>query len=476
VKIIVNRLSVKKEYREDSYKEFATMLETLGIDAVTDKRRIETHIASKPVFNVTIAVLIIVSVIIVGVELDMNIGYKLEERLGFFLADVLFTLIFFIEMLLRQNQLGWDFFLDPWNFFDYALIVVNCADVVADVLNSVGGGAKVATGMRIIRLMRVARHTKGLRPLLGMYMVVQGMVESLKTMVWTGLFLVIMTYVFAISLMTVVDTPVVWERMTESQLYMGSVYNSMMTIIQVFTLDDWASDIARPLLFDAHNTPAVIVLILAIIVCNYGILNLIIALMVERMSVMRKDIEAGNGKILSRIEQGVLTSLGNDFRRYDSDRNSELDHKEFMNLIRQPETSFKLRLLGFRLEEAESFFHIMDADHSNSISPEEFIQGLNRVRGLARGADICSLISFVQRQSLRARDNVHIIRNLSRQADKIQERLNEIGKRLHDEIHERNDRKQRSDDLWDQAQARTGVITNLDKDRRVQFPSVRHSY
>lgn len=389
----------------------------------------------------------------------------------FFFVDTFFAVLFFVEMLLRQNQLGWDYFADPWNFFDYGIVVVNCVDIVVSVMSIDGSGAQLASTMRVLRLLRVARSIRGIKMFFGMWMVIEGLVTSLKALVWTGLLLIIMIYVFGVSLMTLVDQePNIREEMANFYMYAGSVRNSLVTILQVLTLDDWASGPGRELM-EAGCTPGLVIIILAIVVLNFGVLNIIIALMVEQMARLIKSAETSNGKKIGKTEEQILASLGYDFHEADVDDSGELDIDEFLALIRTDAIAFKLRLLGIQIEEAESFFYLMDVDNSGYLSPEEFIDGLQRIRGLAKGKDICQLICFAQRGAMKARDNCQVIRNLTQRADVIQERLNLLGRSLTWEVGDRKERNVRTTEMWDKAASRTKVLRKMDKERRISFPS-----
>lgn len=472
IRRIVESLARPKEPQPrhvgESYKNFPSFIQLINQDGLAARERTIRHVVSQPWFNLMIGIATGANVIIVGCELDQAQGMKLEDRMGFFMLNVGFTLLFFAEMLLRQNAHGWDFFLDPWSCFDYCLVVGNCVDVVASVLFS--DGSPMSTGaIRALRCMRFAKNCKGLKPLCGLYYVIQGLIESIRSMAWTGFFLLICTYTFAIMIMVIGDSPDMYTRYTDRELYFGCVVNTMLTVMQVFTLDDWSS-IARPILVQAGNSSGTILLIGAIIICNFGILNLIVALMVERMAQMHKEMEYTKRGILAKVEHQVLMSLKNDFQNMNISH-KELEHAEFVQLLRDPTVAFKLRMMGFQHDESESFFHLLDVDHSGGVSPEEFINGLQRVRGLAKGADICALIVFAQKHRALARYNVQIVRNVSKLADHIQERLNDVGRRMHEEIVDRQDGKVAAERLFATANARNRIIRGLDHDRHIQFPS-----
>merc|ERR1712151_977304 len=91
---------------------------------------------------------------------------------------------------------------------------------------------------------------------------------------------------------------------------------------------------------------------------------------------------------------------------------------------------YKLRLLGVMSEEAESLFDIMDADKSGSVTPEEFVTGLQKLKGFAKGQDLVQLICFAQKQCIRAGKFLEQLVELNEKADIVQTRLNSIGKSM----------------------------------------------
>jgi len=438
---------------------------------VGEDRRRKEHIASSWKFNATLVVMVIANSVILGVELDHPSGTKLEERFGYFLADLFFLIVFFAEMLIRQNQQGWSYFLDNWNLFDFLIVVFNCLDIVLAVTSV--ESARIATTIRIIRLLRASKYIGGVRLFRGAWLVIEGLVSSLRVLAWTGLFMIVVVYSLGVALATLVgQDPIVFERWNDADQYVGSVYRSMMTVCQVWTFDHWTSSLLRPL-SDLRQSSGVVILALAIVVCNFGVLNIVIALMVERLSKIKQEQDLKNGKFLKKIEEAVLQHLGDDFRRADANSDGDLDYKEFSRLIRQPHVSQKLRLLGIYGDEADSMFDILDADRSGTLTPEEFIDGLQRIRGPARSKDICALISFAQRKCNQAKQNVERTRRLIETVDSVQSRLDAAGKFLSAEVQDRKVMKERGLAVWRGARARHKVIDALDRDRGTAFPSLK---
>eukprot|EP00927_Polykrikos_kofoidii_P055731 TRINITY_DN49947_c0_g1_i1.p1 TRINITY_DN49947_c0_g1~~TRINITY_DN49947_c0_g1_i1.p1 ORF type:complete len:473 (-),score=106.44 TRINITY_DN49947_c0_g1_i1:157-1575(-) len=460
-----------KSKSDDSSRKMLTVFDQMNAESPEDIAYRKDHPAEEPLFNTIVALTILVNSVMLGFEVDYGRGTKIEDRLGFFLFDMLFFVFFLGEMLLRQQQLGWDYFVDPWNFFDYILLVLNCADISVAVSSQDASGLKLASAVRILRLLRVVRNIRGLKMFYGLWIVIQGMLDSLRTMLWVGTLLLLIVYCVAIALTTFVgQSDFAKDRWRYAELYFGSVYRSMWTVLQLMTFDAWASDIARPL---AEVSPlGTAVLFLTIVICSFGVLNVIVAVMVERTLTIARENKDRTAQVLAKSEQELLKSIEKAFSNTELDENEEVDFEQFTELIQSPQVGYKLRLLGIQASEASGLFELMDADRSGKVSPEEFGEGLKKLRGPAKGEDLVTLICKAQQQSLRASRFVDRVKKLSEKADRIQDRLDEVGAGITEELRGRKEAGMRSEKVWKQAKERERVIQRLDIEKQLTYPGL----
>jgi voltage-gated sodium channel len=455
--------------KDDGPRRLPTVFEQMNAELWEDVHKRRIHTAASPRFNLTVGAAILINAILIGIEVDYGRGDKLEDRQVFFIFDVFFSVGFFIEMLVRQNQLGWDYFLDPWNVFDYVLVVLSCVDLAVSIADE--GSMAAVRIIRLLRILRIVRNIRGIRMFRELWMIIQGLIDSLRTMGWVALLLFIIVYCISVVLTTTVGhSEYVRAHWRFSEQYVGTVYRTMWTTIQVITFDNWATDIVRPM----SNVSSITVWVyLAIItVCTFGVLNVIVAVMVERTLTIAKENRDIIGGVLEKTEKELLKSMAEDFFALDEDGSGELDFEEFQKLIRTPTFSFKLRLLGIFEDEAESLFDLMDADGSGTVSPEEFIAGLQKLKGPAKGQDLVQLICFAQKQCSRASRFCERISKLNVTADIVQARLHNIGKGMTCELKDRKQAEHRKDDVWRMAAERQTVIGKLDADRRLKFPAI----
>jgi voltage-gated sodium channel len=473
--MIVQRLLglVGRSYRK---KQLPTVLMQMNMEQQEEIERRAKHPASNTYFNLAITVAIMANCVLMGVEADYGQGETIQDRLVYFVCESISLIVFFVEMLMRQNQLGWDYFIDPWNVFDYVLMVLNAMDVVISLTRkpeaNMSANLKLAKIFRVLRLMRVSRHIRGLKML---EMLFQGFLNSLRTLGWMFLLLLMMVYIAALTVASLcADIPNISERWRFADQYVGSVAKTLWTMIQILTLDNWATDIGRPL---GEVSPlSLSVAIIMIIITSLGSLKLVISVMVRQMQEIAELGEEATKALLDKTENEILMSMAEEFAEADVDEYGEVTLDEFRRMLNKESLVMKLRLLGIQAAEAESLFSIMDADDSGSVSPEEFVTGLTRLRGVAKGEDLVQLICFAQKQCVRATIFVDRLRELNKKAEQLQLRMDGVGRGMSSELRMRDVQVIRNDDVWEKAAERQTFIGVLDKHRAVDFPSLAPDY
>eukprot|EP00931_Biecheleriopsis_adriatica_P003546 TRINITY_DN105348_c0_g1_i1.p1 TRINITY_DN105348_c0_g1~~TRINITY_DN105348_c0_g1_i1.p1 ORF type:complete len:479 (-),score=118.36 TRINITY_DN105348_c0_g1_i1:78-1514(-) len=452
-------------------KRLYSVMEQLHAQTKEDVMRVRKHLGSWKNFNAVIVCTILLNTIIIGLEVDMVQASQLENRLVFFIMELIFTLVFLVEMGVRLNQYAWDYFVDPWNIFDYALVILSCSDVVMSLADPNSPGMGLASTLRIFRLLRVVRSIKGVHAIAGLWLIIQGLLESLKTVIWVAMAMIVFLYCFGVALVTLAGQEVhIRELWLEAEIYIGTTPKAMMSMLQVVTFDRWAQDVVRPLI--KLQPLALIVIFGAIIVMSFGCLNILVAVMVAQVSAISKDGKMSAAKEREQTEQSILAAIIDELKENDDDGSGDLDFKEFKKLIRLPSLKSKLQLLGLRIDEAEGLFTIMDVDESGTVTPEEFIDGLQKVKGAAKGQDVLQLIGFAQKHCSRAAEFVERLSFLNGKADEIQERCNKLGLYLQAEVQDRSKAERRADQTWQAAAKRTVVIKKVDLDRQKNFPGL----
>jgi voltage-gated sodium channel len=171
-------------------------------------------------FNVFIFVVIIISAIIIGIETYSGIAANHKFLLKF--LDNLIISIFVLEIVLKIISYGkrpLNFFLDPWNVFDFVIVAV-CIFPAADT-----HFFAVFRILRVLRILRMITFLPKLRLLIG------ALIKSIPSMGYIILLIAILFYVYAIVGVFVFGA--------SDPMHFGDLHHTMVTLFKVLTLEGW---------------------------------------------------------------------------------------------------------------------------------------------------------------------------------------------------------------------------------------------
>ncbi|CAK0889124.1 unnamed protein product [Prorocentrum cordatum] len=169
-------------------------------------------------FETIVAGSIVFNAVAIGWNSDWSMRNIGSDRPIFFIAlDWIFLSVFMLELLLRMVAEGGQFFhyrakMFGWNMFDsgiIALTLLNNAEVLGVRLSVV----RVFRVMRLVSVIRVVRLMNGFMEL---RMMVDGIMNCGKTLLWSFLLLIVLTFIYA-----VVCLEFIAEWLTQAEQDMG---------------------------------------------------------------------------------------------------------------------------------------------------------------------------------------------------------------------------------------------------------------
>lgn len=187
-----------------------------------DKRKL-TKLVNGSNFDFFIMGAILADAIVLGLMTSDFMNMYFDR--GLFLLDRLFMGIFIVEMFLKIYANGKNFFKSGWNIFDLTIVAVS--------------SVPAASAFIVFRTFRLFRLLKYINRLSKMHNIVEVTVALLPTFLSFLAIFSVFFYVFA-----VIAVSLYGDVFTSFET-LGS---SMFTLLQVFTLDGWASTIARPVM------------------------------------------------------------------------------------------------------------------------------------------------------------------------------------------------------------------------------------
>lgn len=354
-------------------------------------------------FDLAMTVLIIINAVYIGIETDLNHDQDQSPNSGgWYGVECCFTALFTIELMLRLYGLKFWFFRDGWNLFDMLLVGTAVCDtflltIVMSALSEKDGDTDtldVISAMRVARLLRLARIFRLLRFFKELWLLVAGVINSIRTLAWAWLLIVLIIYIFGI-----LTTRTLGQQYgcrldsskgcdQEMDQYFGSVPESMFTFFQMITTEGWAYIARRSM---GHLTASWVIFIFFMSLTTFAIMNVVIAVIVENTLDQAMQNEKDVAKKLDKERQKAMKGMLEVFRIADKDGSGDLTKDEFIEALKKPDVMKLLYEVEIDMRGAEGLFDILDYDESGSLDVTEFIEGCMRARGDAKAKDVLAL-------------------------------------------------------------------------------------
>lgn len=226
--------------------------------------KIKSFVESKNFQNFIIG-LIILNGISMGLETS---SYVMNRFSTFILAfDKMVITIFTLEIVLRIYVHRVSFFKDPWSLFDFFIVVIS--------LVPANESFSIFRILRVFRLFRLITVVPQMRKIVAALLsVIPGMLSIMALMA-------LIFYIFAI-----MSTNLYSQSFPQ---WFGTLGESFYTLFQIMTLESWSMGIVRPIM--EQHPFAWLFFIPFIFIATFVMINLIVAVIVDAMAVLKADEE-----------------------------------------------------------------------------------------------------------------------------------------------------------------------------------------
>mmetsp|Transcript_67256 Transcript_67256/g.119779 ORF Transcript_67256/g.119779 Transcript_67256/m.119779 type:complete len:544 (-) Transcript_67256:79-1710(-) len=406
----------EKSMKDRKVQEMAEIIEAHRPVEYMPIEKEEEVWVEKPWFDFVFAVVIMSNTVVIGLEVDLSdpddrswIWYVLEN---------VFCVAFITEIVLKVYYLTWRwFFIDIfWN--NFTVLICLLAMVDAWLLTPLGlhGSLRMLSLLRVVGLARLLRVIHQYRNLKELRLVMQGLLGAIGMLSWTVVLVFVFLYVSAVFVASTVgrnlDEYADYSAMTngwDHEEWFGTVGRSMITLLQCMTRDSWSSQIARYII-DMQWHMAFFWLFF-MLVTTYGLLNCVVSVIVEQTLSAAKSNENRMKTREERQRRNELEGLREIFMLADANGDGDLDLKEFMNAVSNPEILWRLRQLDLPIDDATRLFQVIDGDGNRTLTMTEFIEGCTKLKGPARSRDLLAI---------------------SAQCDTLKDKMNMLGAQLQD--------------------------------------------
>merc|ERR1719506_2797208 len=173
--------------------------------------------------------------------------------------------------------------------------------------------------------------------------------------------------------------PVLWHDCPRCHRSFSSVMHANLTLFRTIIGGDSWGKIAIPVI---EQYPwAALIFVGSLFTIQIGILNLVIAVLVDAAAESREHDVAARSLESEQAERIEKRSLERIFRQVDADGSGALSLDELLKGAEDvTEFQQKLRVMDIQGEDLHQLFNMLDEDESGEIDPDEFIETLYRMK------------------------------------------------------------------------------------------------
>eukprot|EP00928_Gymnodinium_smaydae_P007916 TRINITY_DN12832_c0_g1_i2.p1 TRINITY_DN12832_c0_g1~~TRINITY_DN12832_c0_g1_i2.p1 ORF type:complete len:538 (-),score=43.78 TRINITY_DN12832_c0_g1_i2:182-1795(-) len=240
--------------------------------------------------------------------------------------------------------------------------------------------------LRILRLLRLLRVIKLFSVLKELKKLLQMLASCAKTLFWSFLLCLILSSIWAVvaveylhDMAVAVDAAGGFGNCDRCARAFQTVMGANLTLFQIVVAGDSWGAIAIPMI--EYNPATAIIFIGAFISLVYGVLNLVLAVVVDTYAEMKKNDMSLLANELEEAEQSERTQLARMFRTMDRDMDDTITLNELL-VSAEYHKMFQdwLRVLDIGSSDLRNLFDVIDADMSGAVSIEEFSSMMYRMK------------------------------------------------------------------------------------------------
>ncbi|CAE8736924.1 unnamed protein product, partial [Polarella glacialis] len=404
-------------------KQLTLLLETLDEDLPEDEfagerdvpsdversqssclKKLHTFLQSNK-FEFLISVLLCVNVLFLALELQYHgniegyylsmyeTPYIIQEDWGqvdsfFVVGDLVFTVIFCIDVTIRIVVLRSKFWYVPINWVDFA--------VVATSLIALAESLPVSP--LFLRLLRIGKLARALRmvttsnALMSLKLLIKCLASSLDMLFWSFMLLVFIQCIAGMVIANLAkeyisDTSKRVETRREVFIFYGTFTRTFLTMFEIL-FANWAPA-CRVLVDNVSEWFSIFFLIYRCVI-GFAVLNVLNAVFIQQTLKTASSDEELAFKQKQKDHVKYTQKVQKLFRSVDLSSDGNITFDEFALLVESPKLKFWMSQLELEYHDLLGLFEMLD-DGDGEISLEEFITGAGRLKGTATTIDIWRL-------------------------------------------------------------------------------------
>eukprot|EP00928_Gymnodinium_smaydae_P012185 TRINITY_DN14431_c0_g1_i1.p1 TRINITY_DN14431_c0_g1~~TRINITY_DN14431_c0_g1_i1.p1 ORF type:complete len:651 (+),score=89.62 TRINITY_DN14431_c0_g1_i1:53-2005(+) len=382
-----------------------TIMRAIEEDAVDhDWRSKVRQVVQLSHFNYLAFLAIVTNVVVIGVETNILATSDAHSSpYVFFVLDVIYTILFTVELAMRMVAEGKDFLTVgtwSWNLLDVAIVVSSITGVFLEVSEN-EGQLKMIRSLRITRLVRIARLFRVARFLRALKKLIHSISATVKSVAWAFVLILIIVYGFAVAFTQAVaeyhldnGIPKCSSSnacdLNDLTMFWGSLERSMFTLFKCISNGlDW---------HDAVQTLGVVgpfwllLFLFYIAFMTFAVLNVLTGLFCQSaIESTQSDKELAAMQMMAHRDKLVdfMTQL---FKEIDDEHSGLLTLTELQCAMECDEVKAYFASVDIDTGDSWTLFELLDTDNSGKISVDEFVNGCLNLRGQAKAVHMMKIM------------------------------------------------------------------------------------
>jgi len=373
--------------------------------------------------------LAITNMFLLGIEADTRCREKCTDGTNslWTMVNQLFTAIFVADIILAivvlrprryffgdAKRIGCAR-LDWFHTFDILLVFLRVLDVWMLSPIGVESDLRAFSALRVMHLISFAKQVQLIDGFRELWLILAGMAETIRTVAWVAVLLLLVTWVFAVAItMGVNDGNIGYDyhySYWKKDDYWGTTTRSVYSLFQVLTRDKWSGSLVWPIV--EARTGMVVLFIAFITIASLALLNTIIGAVVESTLRSARDNEEKENKKRMRNDTKTMASLEKIFTEADKDGSGDIDEQELSEMVQNPKVRKALHELGIPVRDVHMLFDCLAEEQDKTVRIDVFFRGCTRLRGPAMARDLQHVHIDMGRHVETAGDHIRAVRSLN---------------------------------------------------------------
>jgi len=319
---------------------------------------------------------------------------------GMRIAEEIFLVCYMIELILKLFVHRQYFFCNHdagWNTFDLCLVVNDLVDRFLALHDLQGYSMAFGRTIRVLKITRVLRFVRMVQFLSELRLMLDCLMRSVASVMWSLILLALLTFMFAIALvqhlahtMSSDDSGLSTNVRLAIIEYFGSVEQATLTLFMSISGGmDWESSYN---IIKHSGTFGSVMYICYIVFMWLSVTNIITSIFVDKaLKLAKPDLEDRMLEVC-RDNLDAAEDLKKLFRAIDVDGSEALTREEFKQTQKNVLVQEFFQMRGLSITHIDMFFEMLvSASPDERIDMSTFVSGCLRMRGHATNIEVMSL-------------------------------------------------------------------------------------